>query len=34
MYKIMEKCEDKKTCKVTVRASELGGLISQCSVKL
>ena len=34
MYKVQEKCDGKRSCKVTVKAAELGGLVSQCSGKL
>ena len=31
MYKVQEKCDGKRSCTVTVKAAELGGLVSQCS---
>ena len=31
MYKVQEKCDGKRSCKVTVKAAEMGGLVSQCS---
>lgn len=34
MYEIQMRCEGKRSCKVTVKAAELGGLVSQCSGKL